>query len=116
MVAQGPCAHVFADFVRPGCGSISQTGDNLLRAASHQYLLFGFKKLFDTGPTIGNHTSPGAGGLEDARRRRKTDPGHGVAIDVEHHARGTVDAIVIAGPNVTDPAYISGKPLAAPAF
>src|SRR4029079_5763282 len=40
--------------------------------------------------------------------------GHGVAVDVEHHARRTVDHVVVRGADVSDPAHVWRHCLAAP--
>src|SRR6185437_368580 len=79
-------------------------------------LFFRSKKLFDARPTVGNQASPGSGGFKDTRGWRKAHPGHGIAVDIQHHARRAVHAVVIARANVADPADVGRKPLSAPTF
>src|SRR5439155_10149477 len=59
---------------------------------------------------------PSSGGFEYSSGRRKTHLRHGVAINVQHHARRAVHAVMAAAGDMPDPAHIGGKRLPTPTF
>src|SRR4051812_3290182 len=114
MIAQRALSHAYADLLGAGCRDLAQQRNDLLRAAGDEDLAIRGEETVDAGPRISNETRAGASGFKDTRGWGETDLGHGVAIDVEHHAGRRIHRIVIAGADMSDPTDVGGKLLAFP--
>src|SRR2546430_13662007 len=72
--------------------------------------------MIDAGPRVRDHASSRSGCFKHAGRRGKSNFGHGLSVDVKHHARRTINSVVVGAAYVADPAYIAGQRPATPTF
>src|SRR2546430_180505 len=95
----GECALVrsLANFARAFLRERGELRGDFLATVGDEQLRARLEKFLDPGPRIGDETSGGAGGLEDARRRREAVAGHALAADVQDRARRAVEGVVIGG-------------------
>ncbi len=95
---------------------LAQGCHDVFGAFDDEDLVPGSKQSEMPGQSSHSRQVPAPGDLEDTRRWRKAEVRHGRAIDVHDHACGAVDAVVIGGGNVADPANVWRHLLVAPAL
>src|SRR5436190_2222181 len=74
------------------------------------------KEVLNTHPMVRDQASSGSGSFENSGRRRKAHFRHRLAIDIQHHACGAIDHIVMRRPDVPDPTNVLRQPLSTPTF
>src|SRR5205085_10283124 len=103
MFVKRPGTHGVADLLGSCRIDSAQVLDDVISASSDQYLLARTEKCFHPVPCIRDQTGSRTCCFEDACRWGETNISHRFAVDIEHHASGAVEGIVISGAHETDP-------------
>ncbi len=109
VVSQGALVKALAYGV-PSVGiMLMQSGCDIFGSADHEDFSARLEAIADTRPIIAEQTCSRTRHLKNAGGRREAKVRHGCAVDIHHHARGAVDAIVQGGGDMTDVADIGGQ-------
>src|SRR5207237_10571437 len=85
---------------------LAQVADDVPGRMSNQNFASQREELLDACPGIGDKASPCPRSFKDPGGRREANIGHRLPIDVQDHAGGTIDAVMVAGAYVADPAHV----------